>query len=222
MLINATWGLLGVLCGPITAFTARRTRLPSVRGGIALSGTLAVTAVAIAAVAVLGHRFGGSLSLCAWAWFVLLGIALIVVDLQNHRPPLRLVLPLWGGGVFLLGAASLAEDRWGPIIRAASASAAVLSVASVIAVVLSPSVRGGDALLYCAVAWYLAWAGWRQLAFGLTLSMTLTAVAAVLLTAGHRIAGHRIDVGEQIAHAPAAIGGAFLALVLFCRPSAVE
>jgi leader peptidase (prepilin peptidase)/N-methyltransferase len=115
----------------------------------------------------------------AFVWLALCATPLVVIDLEHHRLPDRLVLSAGIGGALLL---ALPGDwgRWAGALLGAAAVLAALAVLSLVG-----HFGFGDVKLGAALGLYLGWSGWSSVLDGLVLGFVLGGAAALgLLMAG--------------------------------------
>ncbi|MFE2772751.1 prepilin peptidase [Microbacterium resistens] len=138
----------------------------------------------------------------------LLGVAarLLVVDIQEHRLPDRLVLPTLVGAL----AAVILEAVLTPEARAERAAAGMLLLGGFYGALRTLSregMGGGDVKLGAVIGLVLGWHGWDALVVG--------GAAAFVLGAGHAlalVASGRADRSTHIAFGPWMILGAVLGI----------
>ncbi|MDA4895096.1 A24 family peptidase [Streptomyces sp. MS2A] len=138
----------------------------------------------------------------------LLGVAarLLVVDIQEHRLPDRLVLPTLAGVL----AAVILEAALTPGARAERAAAGMLLLGGfygALRILSREGMGGGDVKLGAVIGLVLGWHGWDALVVG--------GAAAFVLGAGHAlvlVASGRADRSTHIAFGPWMILGAVLGI----------
>jgi leader peptidase (prepilin peptidase)/N-methyltransferase len=156
-------------------------------GGPATQRVRAATAVVGAGLGALaGASAGWTALLPAFVALALLGTPLIVIDVQVHRLPNRLVLPVFLLGAVLLTAAAAVRDAWPALLRAAEGAAAVYVVLFLLAVASPRSFGMGDVKLGGVLGGYLGWFGWAHVYYGIFAGFVLGAVLAIGLLAGRR------------------------------------
>jgi leader peptidase (prepilin peptidase)/N-methyltransferase len=191
-------GVLGLALGPALALagvrlagtaarpSAARVVLVSLADAVLLAGSVAVTGLRPAAVAVAG--------------LAVAGLVLAQVDLAAHRLPDVVTYPAYGvcGAALLVDAAVLGS--WPALLRALLAAAVTFGVAAT-AAALSPRGLGfGDVKLLGLLGLVLGWFGWSVLVAGFLLGLVAGALAALALVATGR-AGWRtaLPLGAAIA-----------------------
>jgi len=140
----------------------------------------ALTGLVFAAV---GWRFGADWPLPAY--LVLAGglIALSAIDLELMILPTRIVVPLGGAGVVLLGVASFGEGDWGAFGRALVAAAVTFGAFRLLHAVKPGGMGYGDVRLSAVLGLNLGWLGWGYVPFGLFAGFLYGAVFGVALIA---------------------------------------
>ena len=175
---------------------ATLTRQVAVGGPWVELGTAAVLALVAA-------RFGAVPLLPAWLWFAGCAVLLVVIDLQHHLLPNRVLLPAGLVGLALLTVVAATTDEWSALVRALlgalALSAGLLALAWV-----NPSGLGlGDVKLGLVLGLYLGWLGWAHLLVGVVAGFVVQALVAVVL-----LALRRAGRDTQLAFGPALLAGA--------------
>jgi len=165
--------------------------------------TSALVAVLLGAVA--GYAAGWSAALPAFVAFALLATPLVLVDVQHHRLPDRLVLPAAVCAVALLAVAAAFRGDWPALGRAAAAGGIVFAAFCAISLTSPSSLGFGDVKLAGVIAIYLGWLGWAHVLYGVFVGFVLGAVVAVAL-----LARRRATLKSHVALAPALIVGALI------------
>jgi leader peptidase (prepilin peptidase)/N-methyltransferase len=108
-------------------------------------------------------------------------VALSVIDLRLFLLPNRIVFPLAGGSLVLLGLGALADDELSAYGRGLLAGA-IAFVAFALLHIISPRSMGfGDVKLSFVLGLFLGYLGWGELVLGLFLGFLYGAVIGVLL-----------------------------------------
>ena len=166
----------------------------------------AVTALIAAVLGMLaGHAVGWAAPLPAFVVFAGLATPLLLVDVQHHRLPDRLVLPAAAGALVLLTVAAGVRGDWSALARAAAAGGVVFGVFCAVTLASPSSLGFGDVKLAGVLAVYLGWLGWTRVFYGVFVGFLLGAFVAVAL-----LAGRRATLKTDIALGPALIVGALL------------
>jgi leader peptidase (prepilin peptidase)/N-methyltransferase len=133
-----------------------------------------------------GARFDDSWALPAY--LVLAGalVALSAIDLEHYLLPNRIVYPLAGAMVLLLGLASLGDDDPGAFVRALAAGAVVFAVFLVLHLISPRSMGFGDVKLSFTLGLALGWLGWGEVFLGVFASFVYGAVVGLALMAFFR------------------------------------
>ncbi|WP_299954475.1 A24 family peptidase [uncultured Modestobacter sp.] len=154
-------------------------------------------------------RFGASVQLVAWLWFVAVGLLLAVVDLREQLLPNRVLLPGVAGGVALLALAAAVDGDWPAWGHALLAGAAAFAVLLVMALI-SPSGLGmGDVKLAAFLGLFLGWLGWPVVLAGFFLGFLLQALVGLGL-----LAARRVGRSTGLPFGPALLAGALFAALL--------
>ena len=174
-----SWLLLNRKCrdcgSPISA------RYPSVE-----AGTAALFAVTAASIGLAWH-------LPAFLYLAAISVALALIDIDVHRLPDKIVLPSYLVGGALLAAASMANQDYGQLLRAAVGLAALWLLYFALALVYPGGMGFGDVKLAGILGMYLAWLGWAELVVGAFLAFLLGGVLGGLLMA-FRKAGRKSKI----------------------------
>lgn len=141
-----------------------------------------VLAVVTAAVfGVITARFQADWALPAFLVFGAALVALTAIDLETYLLPNRIVYPLAGSGVVLLGLAALVAREGNDFVRAL-AGGAVGFGAFVVLHLVSPRALGfGDVKLAFVLGLYLGWLGWGELVLGFFLGFLYGAIVGLVL-----------------------------------------
>ena len=115
------------------------------------------------------------------AYLVLAGalMALSVIDLKLFLLPNRIVFPLAGASVVLLGLGALGEGELGWYGRALLAGAASFVAFAVLHIISPRSMGFGDVKLAFVLGLYLGYLGWGEVVLGLFLGFLYGAVIGV-------------------------------------------
>jgi leader peptidase (prepilin peptidase) / N-methyltransferase len=175
--------------------SVRRIGLTSVLLALLLSGTLLLTGLRPATVAL--------------AWAAGAGLVLGAVDLAVHRLPDRVTYPAAAVCAAALTVDAAVLGSWGALVRALVAAAATFAVASLAAAAAPAGLGFGDVKLLALLGLVLGWAGWGVLLAGVFLGLLTGALVSVGLLVTRR-AGWR----TAIPFGPPLLTGAVLALAL--------
>ena len=169
--------------------------------GARIGTTIAITAI----LAVLGAlATGWTAPLPAFVCLALTCAVLVIVDIERHRLPDRVVVPAAGLGAVLLGVATAVTADGSAFLRAMLAAAAAFSALFVAAVLARGGLGFGDVKVGALLGGHLGWLGWGQLAYGLFAGFVVGALAALTL-----IATGRASLRTNLPFGPALIAGAF-------------
>jgi len=111
---------------------------------------------------------------------------LVVVDVEHHRLPNRLLYPAAAATVALLAVAAAARDDWAAYLRAVEAASVVYVVFLALALISPRSLGMGDVRLAALLAAYLGFRSWPLVYLGLFAGFVLAAVAAAVLLISRR------------------------------------
>jgi leader peptidase (prepilin peptidase)/N-methyltransferase len=166
-----------------------------------------VETIAALALATLTTRQCSGWVLAAWTWWVLLGIALSLIDTTVHRLPDALTTATTVGVGLLLTAEAVTSGETHPLLRALT-GAAGLGTMYLIAILAPTGMGRGDGRLAVSIGLLLGWISIPTIVLGTILAVVL----AGAWTAHGRIRG-RLGGSDQVALGPHLITGAFLALL---------
>lgn len=178
-----------------------------------LPGRPAVLAVAVPVLwGVLAWRLGGlsqgavlpAYLLLAWA-----GVALFWIDVDVHRLPEGLTLPVIPVLGILLAVASATTGEWGALLRAVVCGAAGWLVYAVLAFVVPGGLGLGDATLGGLVALPLGYLGWGVPIVGFVVAYLVSGVVALI-----GLVTRRLSLRSHIAFGPFIVVGAFVAVLV--------
>lgn len=168
--------------------------------------------------AVLGALAGGVSDipslLPAYVWLALLGTPLVVIDLEHHRLPDRLMAVLAIGEAVLLSAALLGPLDVHTWLRAIESAAAVFAVLFALAFAAPRSFGLGDVKLGGVLGGYLGVAGWAYVYYGIFAGFLLGTVVAIAL-----LVTRRGGMKTAIPFGPTLVLGALLVLAFSLVPS---
>jgi leader peptidase (prepilin peptidase)/N-methyltransferase len=182
-----------------------------------LPGPRAVLAVAVPVLwGVLAWRLGGLSHGAALPAYLLLGwagVALFWIDVDVHRLPEGLTLPVIPVLVVLLAVASATTGDWGALLRAVLCGAAGWLVYAVLAFVVPGGLGLGDATLGGLVALPLGYLGWGVPIVGFVVAYLVSGAVALV-----GLATRRLSLRSHIAFGPFIVVGALVALLVRFQP----
>jgi len=143
-----------------------------------------------------------------------IGVALAAIDLDVRRLPNAIVLPSYGIGSALLGAAAIAQADATNLIRAGIGMAALFGGYFLLAVIVPGGMGFGDVKLAGVLGLYLGWLGWTELAVGAFTGFLFGGLVGLILILTGR-AGRK----SHLPFGPFMLLGAFSA-ILFAEPVA--
>ena len=132
---------------------------------------------------VIGYTFADSWALPAYLVLAAALIALSVIDLEHYLLPNRIVYPLAGAGLVLLGVAAFAEGAGDDFVRAVLGGLAAFTALFVLHIVSPRSMGFGDVKLSFILGLYLGWLGVGETVLGLLLGFVYGAVIGLVLLA---------------------------------------
>lgn len=196
---------------------ALSVRVPD-RDGAAWWHWQATAADRIICTALIGAISGGLAGIAvgwmaAWPAFVALALVvtpLIVIDVEHHRLPDRLMLTGAAAGAVLLTVAAAMRSDWAALLRTAEASAASFAVFFALALISPSSVGFGDVKLAGLLGGYLGWLGWGYLLPGFFLGFVVGG-----LVAGFALLARRASWKTQLPFGPSLIAGALIEAAVY-------
>jgi leader peptidase (prepilin peptidase) / N-methyltransferase len=200
-LVPGGWRGLVTVLPPTGRCPGCRERVGPAFGLVEVTG-----AASFALLALVG---GSWLELAAFWWIAAIGVALVFIDVAVHRLPDRLTLSAFAGALVLLGTAALLDQRLSGFGLAVLYGLA-LALCYLVLVLVYPAGMGlGDVKLALVLGLALGWFGGVVVVLGAAAGFLLAgAYAAVLL------ALRRVGRKDSIAHGPAMLGGALVAVLL--------
>ncbi len=146
-------------------------------------------------------------ALPAYAYFVAIGVALTVIDLQVRRLPNAIVLPSYPVVAVLLAVSAAIEGDWWALVRALIGGAVLFAFFFALAYFYPAGMGFGDVKLAGIVGAVLAYLSWSALIIGAFAGFLIGAVAGLTLMAIKR-AGRK----TAIPFGPSMIAGALVAI----------
>jgi leader peptidase (prepilin peptidase)/N-methyltransferase len=153
-------------------------------------------------------RFGWSTELPAYLYFVSVGLALAMIDLDTKRLPNPLTIPSYGVIGMLLVLPAVADGTWSMYLTAWLAAVALFAFYFLLVLIYPAGMGLGDVKLAGVLGLVLGWLGWAELAVGAFLGFFLGAIVGGLLMVVRR-AGRK----TKIPFGPFMILGAVLAIL---------
>lgn len=158
---------------------------PELRAALRQPLGLAVVLTTGALFAATAARFGDVWELPAFLVLAAALIALSAIDLRHFVLPNRIVFPLAGATLLLLGAAAAANDDSDSFLRALACGVGALVAFTALHVASPRSMGFGDVKLSFVLGVCLGWLGVGETVLGLFLGFVYGAVIGVLLIATH-------------------------------------
>lgn len=209
--------IAALLCLAATPYSARLTRTVPDRANRrwytgARPTRSSLTATAAAAVvlgALAGAGAGWTALLPAYVALAVAASVLVVVDIEHHRLPSRLLYPTAVTAAVLLAVAAAVREDWSAYLRSLEATGVVYVVFFAL-VLISPKALGmGDVRLAALLASYLGFQSWLLVYVGLFAGFLLGAVIALAL-----LISRRATRSTAIPFGPALIAGTLLVLAV--------
>lgn len=145
-------------------------------------------------------RLGADWVLPAYLVLAAALVALSVIDLRLFLLPNRIVFPLAGLSVVLLGLGAVAEGEVGAYGRAVAAAFVAFLVFALLHVVSPRSMGFGDVKLSFVLGLYLGYLGWGEVVLGLFLGFLYGAVIGIgLILTGVRTRKDHVPFGPFLA-----------------------
>jgi leader peptidase (prepilin peptidase)/N-methyltransferase len=148
-------------------------------------------------------------ALAGFLYLAAITVALILIDIDTHTLPNRIVLPAYIVGAVMLIASSAIAGDWGALLRAAIGMAAMF-VAYLAMALLYPGGMGlGDVKLAGVLGMFLAWIGWGALLVGAFAAFVLGGLFSAVL-----LALRRVNRKSGIPFGPWMLGGAWVGVFM--------
>jgi leader peptidase (prepilin peptidase)/N-methyltransferase len=178
-------GLAGACLSLLAEFLIRRT-LPRLGGPLTVRMRLTTAAATFALSVLLAWRFGASPELPAYVLLAVAGVQLARIDLLHHLLPNRMVLPLLGAGIVLLGVAAGVSNEAGSLLRGVAGASIMFVLYLFLALTSRNGLGMGDVKLAAPLGLYLGYLGWSHLFYGGALGFVAGGVASALLVLKNR------------------------------------
>lgn len=175
----ASVGLAAACLSLLADFIIRRT-LPHLGGPVTVRTRITTAAATFALSALIAWRFGASPELPAYVLLAVAGVQLARIDIIHHLLPNRMVLPLLGAGLVLLGAATAVSGEAGNLLRGVTGAAILFVLYLFLALTSRNGLGMGDVKLAAPLGLYLGYLGWSQLFYGGALGFVAGGVASTL------------------------------------------
>lgn len=177
--------VLGACLSLVAGLLVRRT-LPHLGGPLSVRTGSTTAAATFALSALLAWHFGPSPELPAYLLLAVAGVQLARIDLEHHLLPNRMVLPLLGGGLVLLGAAAGMSGEAGHLLRGVAGASILFFLYLFMALTSRNGLGMGDVKLAAALGLYLGYLGWSHLFYGGALGFVAGGIASVFLVLKNR------------------------------------
>jgi leader peptidase (prepilin peptidase)/N-methyltransferase len=143
----------------------------------------------------------------AYLYFVAIGVALTMIDIDHKRLPDKIVLPSWIVVAGLLTVGTIAHGNWGDLGRAGIGAAGLFAGYFLLAFAYPAGMGFGDVKLSFILGGVLAYLSWPVFAVGAFGGFLLGSLGGILLLATGR--GNR---KTAIPYGPYMIAGAYIAI----------
>ncbi|GAA2147079.1 hypothetical protein GCM10009825_41190 [Arthrobacter humicola] len=185
VLFIAGVGLAGACLGLLADIFIKRA-LPRLAGSPTVRTGITTAAVTFALSALLAWRFGFSPELPAYIALAVAGVQLARVDFIHHLLPNRMVLPLLGAGLVLLGAAAGVSGEVGNLLRGIAGALILFVLYLFLALTSGNGLGMGDVKLAAPLGLYLGYLGWSHLFYGGAVGFVAGGVASTVLVLKNR------------------------------------
>jgi leader peptidase (prepilin peptidase) / N-methyltransferase len=182
---------------------------PASRNRVAVTALVAVILGALA-----GAAADWSAVLPAFVAFAVFATPLVVIDVEHHRLPNRLIYPAGVAAAVLLTVAALVRHDWSDLLRALEGGAVVFAVFNVLWFIRPNAFGYGDVRLGAILGAYLGWSGWLEVYYGIFGGFVLGSVVSLAL-----LATRRATLKSAMPFGPMLILGCLLVLALDLTPS---
>lgn len=146
-------------------------------------------------------------ALPAYLYFVAIGVALTVIDIDHKRLPDRIVLPSQLVVAVLLTIASAARGEWGDLGRAGIGAGSLFALYFLMAFIYPAGMGFGDVKLSLILGGLLGYLSWWAFAVGAASEFLLGALGGILV-----LATRRGGLKSEIPYGPYMILGALIAM----------
>lgn len=204
----AGMGLLGAGLSRLAEILIRRT-LPRVDGPLTVRTRTTTAAATFALSALLAWHFGPSPELPAYLLLAVAGVPLARIDLLHHLLPNRMVLPLLGAGLVLLGAAAGMSGEAGNLLRGVAGASILFFLYLFMALTSRNGLGMGDVKLAAPLGLYLGYLGWPHLFYGGALGFVAGGVASLLL-----ILKNRGNKPKEVPYGPSMLAAGLAVILL--------
>jgi leader peptidase (prepilin peptidase) / N-methyltransferase len=155
------------------------------------------------------HHLNQLPALPAYLYFVAMGIALAMIDIDCHRLPNSIVLPSYPVIALMLTIAAVLQDESAAVFRVLIGGLALFGFYALLMIIHPRGMGYGDVKLAGLIGALLAFQSYSTLLVGAFLAFLLGALAGVIV-----IASRRGGAKTAIPFGPFMIGGALIALFI--------
>jgi leader peptidase (prepilin peptidase)/N-methyltransferase len=199
---------VGLCFGLLGDAVVRRT-LPQLAPFPSPAQRTTTAAAAAALSALLAWRFGASPPLPAFLFLAIAGVQLARIDVVHHLLPNRLVMPLLGASVALLGGAAAALGGWENLLRGLAGGLILFLTYFILALISPKSLGMGDVKLAAPLGVYLGYMGWSQLFYGGALGFIAGGLVSTLL-----VLKNLDNKPKEVAFGPSMLAAAFAVILV--------
>lgn len=151
----------------------------------------------------------GVLTTVAFLYLAAISLVLALIDIDTHRLPNVIVLPAYGVGAVLLGAASILSGELTALLTAGVGALIMGGIYLLLAVIRPGAMGGGDVKLAGVLGLFLGWLGPDVLAVGLLAGFILGGLFGVAL-----VALRKADGKTGIPFGPWMLAGAWVGILV--------
>jgi leader peptidase (prepilin peptidase)/N-methyltransferase len=210
VLLLAGIGVAGMCLGLLAGLVLRHA-LPRFAGAPSAGVNITTAAVNLGVSVMIGWRFGSSPELAAYLLLAVAGVQLARIDFVHHVLPNRLVAPLLGAGLALLGIAAGTHGAAEDLLRGVAGGATLFLLYLILALTSRNGLGMGDVKLAAPLGLYLGYLGWSQLFYGGALGFVAGGVTSAVV-----LLRNRGNKPPEVAYGPSMLV-AGLAVILLVR-----
>jgi leader peptidase (prepilin peptidase)/N-methyltransferase len=202
-------GFAGVCLGLLAGLLIRRV-LPLLGGSPSTRTGITTAAIIFALSALLAWRFGPSPELPAYVLLAVAGVQLARIDILHHLLPNRMVVPLLGAGLVLLGVAAGVSGGAGNLLRGVAGGLILFVTYLILALTSRNGLGMGDVKLAAPLGLYLGYLGWSHLFYGGALGFVAGGLASVVI-----VLKNRGNKPKEVAYGPSMLAACLAVILLF-------
>ncbi|MGO4804135.1 A24 family peptidase [Arthrobacter sp. 2MCAF15] len=208
ILFIAGIGLVGACLGQLAELLIGRA-LPHLGGPLTVRLRITTAAATFGLCALLAWRFGPTPELPAYILLAIAGVQLARIDLLHHLLPNRMVLPLLGAGLALLGVAAGVSGEAGSLLRGAVGALILFVLYLFLALTSRNGLGMGDVKLAAPLGLYLGYLGWSHLFYGGALGFVAGGLASAVIMLRNR--GNK---PKEVAYGPSMLAAGLAVILL--------